>query len=323
MAGPRAGRRRRSARPRSAAARRRGLRPRRRPARCTTPPGASCARLGSRVSAPTPARRAARHRRCPTASRRSPTLVSEGRSNKQVAATLYLSEKTIENALTHDLRQARRPLTRRAEPPLPPRRSSGGRAGRGRRASWRRAGRPAKTSPCAAIAPSASAAGVSSVRVRTTSLAEAPASARAARTISQQRRAWSAVDSGQPPSGMTGPVPETRTRSPARTAREKPITGSYGEPEAIRWRSGIGVQHVQRALEVALADEHVVGVVGRDREDRDAGLGERRRRARRARRSPRTGSARGPPARASPPRPACRAGPPPAGTRSTARRACG
>ena len=37
---------------------------------------------------------------------------------------------------------------------------------------------------------------------------------------------------------MTGPVPETRTRPPARTARENPITGSYGDPEAIRWRSG-------------------------------------------------------------------------------------
>ena len=40
-----------------------------------------------------------------------------------------------------DLRQARRALTRRAEPPLPPRPSSGGRAGRGRRPSWRRGGR--------------------------------------------------------------------------------------------------------------------------------------------------------------------------------------
>ena len=36
----------------------------------------------------------------------------------------------------------------------------------------------------------------------------------------------------------TGPVPETRTRLPARTARENPMTGSYGEPEAIRRRSG-------------------------------------------------------------------------------------
>ena len=52
------------------------------------------------------------------------------------------------------------------------------------------------------------------------------ASASAASTISQQRRAWSAVDSGQPPSGITGPVPETSTRSPVRTARENPMTGS-------------------------------------------------------------------------------------------------
>ena len=76
--------------------------------------------------------------------------------------------------------------------------------------------------------------------MRTTSAAEAPASASAATTISQARRAWSAVDSGQPPSGMTGPVPETSTRSPVRTARENPITGSYGEPELIRRRAGAG-----------------------------------------------------------------------------------
>ena len=61
--------------------------------------GRELRRLGSRVSAP--ARRAAR--RDTTLSEREreiATLVSEGRSNKQVAAALFLSEKTIENALT-------------------------------------------------------------------------------------------------------------------------------------------------------------------------------------------------------------------------------
>jgi DNA-binding NarL/FixJ family response regulator len=61
--------------------------------------GRELRKVGSRVSAPT--RRAAR--RDTTLSDREreiAALVSEGRSNKQVAATLYLSEKTIENALT-------------------------------------------------------------------------------------------------------------------------------------------------------------------------------------------------------------------------------
>ena len=61
--------------------------------------GRELRKVGSRVSAPT--RRAAR--RDTTLSEREQeiaALVSEGRSNKQVAATLYLSEKTIENALT-------------------------------------------------------------------------------------------------------------------------------------------------------------------------------------------------------------------------------
>ncbi len=61
--------------------------------------GRELRRLGSRVSAP--ARRAARRDRTLSEREREiATLVSEGRSNKQVAATLFLSEKTIENALT-------------------------------------------------------------------------------------------------------------------------------------------------------------------------------------------------------------------------------
>ena len=88
-----------AARPRRAAARRR--RTPAAPARRALheAAGRELRRLGSRVSAPT--RRAAR--RDTTLSEREreiAALVSEGRSNKQVAATLYLSEKTIENALT-------------------------------------------------------------------------------------------------------------------------------------------------------------------------------------------------------------------------------
>jgi hypothetical protein len=51
--------------------------------------------------------------------------------------------------------------------------------------------------------------------------------------ISKQRRAWVAASSGQEPSGHTGPVPETRTRSPTRTARLNPIVGSNGDPDEI------------------------------------------------------------------------------------------
>ena len=61
--------------------------------------GRELRKVGSRVSAP--ARRAARRdTRLSEREREIAALVSEGRSNKQVAATLYLSEKTIENALT-------------------------------------------------------------------------------------------------------------------------------------------------------------------------------------------------------------------------------
>ena len=51
--------------------------------------------------------------------------------------------------------------------------------------------------------------------------------ASAAITISQQRAAWPyASTGGSPPSGMTGAVPETNTRSPTTSARENPMTGS-------------------------------------------------------------------------------------------------
>ncbi len=54
--------------------------------------------------------------------------------------------------------------------------------------------------------------------------------------IAKQRRAWRPASSGHEPSGNTGAVPETRTRSPTRTAREKPMVGSKGEPEEMRRR---------------------------------------------------------------------------------------
>ena len=64
------------------------------------------------------------------------------------------------------------------------------------------------------------------MRVRTTSAALAPASSSAAAMISKQRAAWVSGSGSHEPSGQTGPVPETSTRSPLRTARLKPMTGS-------------------------------------------------------------------------------------------------
>jgi hypothetical protein len=59
--------------------------------------------------------------------------------------------------------------------------------------------------------------------------------------IAKHRRAWRAASSGHEPSGNTGAVPETRTRSPTRRAREKPIVVSKGEPEETRRRGGNGI----------------------------------------------------------------------------------
>lgn len=69
------------------------------------------------------------------------------------------------------------------------------------------------------------------------SLIVAPASSRATRLMSKHRRAWVVGSGSQCPSGQTGPVPETSTRSPARTARENPTLVSNGEPELIRCTS--------------------------------------------------------------------------------------
>lgn len=55
--------------------------------------------------------------------------------------------------------------------------------------------------------------------------------------ISKQRRACSPGSSGHDPSGQIGPVPDTSTRSPTRTAREKPMLASNGEPDVTFLRA--------------------------------------------------------------------------------------
>ena len=70
--------------------------------------------------------------------------------------------------------------------------------------------------------------------MRTTSASPAPRSASAAAMISRQRLAWTAGSGSQDPSGHTGAVPDTSTRSPTRTARLNPISSSKGEPLAAR-----------------------------------------------------------------------------------------
>ena len=71
------------------------------------------------------------------------------------------------------------------------------------------------------------------MRVRTTSSSEAPASPSAATMISKHRRACMPASSGQRPPVTTGPVPDTTTRSPTRTARLKPMVGSNGESDEM------------------------------------------------------------------------------------------
>ncbi len=61
------------------------------------------------------------------------------------------------------------------------------------------------------------------MRVRTTSLSEAPSSDSAVAPTLNARIAWAWTSGSQEPSGHTGPVPATQIRSPARIAREKPI----------------------------------------------------------------------------------------------------
>src|SRR6266516_1565398 len=77
---------------------------------------------------------------------------------------------------------------------------------------------------------------------------------------------------------MTGAVPATKTCEPARTAREKPITGSYGDPEAMSRRSIDLVSNEVDALQAVAgwpAENVSVGVASAD--GPVATLGDRRR----------------------------------------------
>lgn len=49
--------------------------------------------------------------------------------------------------------------------------------------------------------------------------------------ISRQRRVCAAGSGSHDPSGHTGAVPDTKTWLPARSAREKPMVDSNGDPE--------------------------------------------------------------------------------------------
>src|SRR5262245_46238667 len=84
------------------------------------------------------------------------------------------------------------------------------------------------------------------MRVRTTSRSDPPSSLSAVDATRNARIAWAWTSGSQEPSGHTGPVPETSTRSPARIAREKPIGPSNGESDVARCRSAIGVPPVLR-----------------------------------------------------------------------------
>ena len=85
------------------------------------------------------------------------------------------------------------------------------------------------------------------MRVRTTSRSAAPSSVSAIPATLNARIAWLKTSGSQEPSGHTGPVPDTSTRSPTRIAREKPIGPSNGESEVARRRSSaIGVPPVLR-----------------------------------------------------------------------------
>ena len=98
--------------------------------RCTTPPGASCASAARASRRPT--RRAAR--RDTTLSEREREIADARQRGalQQAGRRDALPEREDDRERADDdLRQARRALTRRAEPPLRPRRSSGGRAGSG------------------------------------------------------------------------------------------------------------------------------------------------------------------------------------------------
>ena len=94
-----------------------------------------------------------------------------------------------------------------------------------------------RTSACALDTASTDAGPVTNMRVRTTWSMRAPASTSAASMISKHLFAWAYGSGSTEPSGQTGAVPETITRSPTRMARENPILLSNGDPELTRLRS--------------------------------------------------------------------------------------
>src|ERR1700744_4523995 len=83
-----------------------------------------------------------------------------------------------------------------------------------------------KSSPWTLPTASQSSGWVRYMRVRTTSRSVAPASVSARSMI---LKTWRVCSSAEAWSAPTGPVPETCTVFPMRTAREKPIRGSKGE----------------------------------------------------------------------------------------------
>src|ERR1035437_9506333 len=90
-----------------------------------------------------------------------------------------------------------------------------------------------KNSPCTRPTASQSSMRVRYMRVRTTSSSDAPALASASAAITKTRRVCPAASWSSAP---TGPVPDKCTAFPTRTAREKPMMGSKGEPPLIFWR---------------------------------------------------------------------------------------
>jgi len=73
--------------------------------------------------------------------------------------------------------------------------------------------------------------------------------------ISMQRAACTPASGSQEPSGQIGAVPDTATRSPTRTAREKPIDASKGEPD-------VDLIRAMRSITLAPTGPHKRGAGG-------------------------------------------------------------
>ena len=127
-----------------------------------------------------------------------------------------------------------------------PRRASAGRAGPPRRPSSPPAG-PPRSRRCARgrRPPSRPRRAGTCACARRRAATRRGRRARSPPTLNA-RIACANTSGSQEPSGHTGPVPETSTRSPTRIAREKPIGPSNGEPDVARDRSAIGVPPVLR-----------------------------------------------------------------------------